>query len=82
MDNIILPGGKGGPIPPEFQGQRVQAIPVIPKEIKEAQENYIEEGKFLLENIQERINNTEDFDNIVILTALKWIIKGQLPLSI
>ena len=77
MDSIILPGGNQVP-----GGQPVMAMPVIPQKIKDAQKHYIESGKAILDNIQERMDNTEDFDNIVILSALKWLIKGQLPIDL
>ena len=77
MDGIILPGQ--GQMP---SGGQVIAMPVIPQKIKDAQKEYIENGKAILNNLQDRMDNTEDFDHIVILSALKWLMKGQLPIEV
>lgn len=85
MDGLILPGGNPGVIPPEFQGN-LQAVPIIPQAVKDAQKAFIEEGYSLLEAIEDQLNPDSkagpDFSrDEVIFKALKWIIKGQLPLK-
>lgn len=81
MDGLILPGGNQGTIPPEFQG-RLQAMPIIPQAVKDAQKAYIEDGKSIVENLNFIIDNSEDMDHITFSRALKWLIKGMLPLDI
>lgn len=65
-----------------FENHPMMVDPIVSKKVKEVQKQYIECGKFILDNIQERMDNTENFDNIVILSALKWLIKGQLPIDL
>ena len=86
MSGLILPGGAGGQLPPELQNAQIQAVPIIPKEIQEAQKAFIEEGYSLLEAIEDQLNPDSkagpDFSrDEVIFKTLKWIIKGQLPLK-
>lgn len=84
MDSIILPGGNQGTIPPEFQG-RLQAMPIIPQEIKDAQKAYIEEGQYILRDLNDIIDNSDgdyNFESVVFANALKWMMKGMLPIKI
>ena len=71
---------KGG-FPPELQsGIRV---PVIPKEIQDAQKAYVEKGKFIASDLEEIITNEETKEEVkTICEALQWIIQGQLPIDI
>lgn len=81
MDGLILPGGNPSAIPPGFQGG-VQAVPIIPQAVKDAQKAYIEDGKSIVENLNFIIDNSEDMDHITFSRALKWLIEGMLPLDI
>lgn len=85
MDNIILPGGTQGTIPPELLRGAVQGVvPVIPKKIRDAQAAYIEEGQLILRDLEDIVNadaSEVDPTLAIIANSLKWIMKGQLPIT-